>query len=60
MKNNIRLSIFFAAIAAFVAGIGIESPATTERPVAENSATSWSAAFPVAQAGFAQHATTAN
>ena len=54
MKTNIRLSIFFAAIAAFVAGIGIGSPGTTET---QGSATSWSAAFPVAQAGFAQHAT---
>ncbi len=53
MKNNIRLSVLFAAIAAFVAGIGIESPEATEARVAGDAATSWSAAFPVAQAGFA-------
>jgi hypothetical protein len=55
MNHPIRLSGFCAAIAALVAVAGVTTPAS-DAPPASRSSTSWSAAFPVAQAEFAEHA----
>ena len=55
MKNNIRLSAFFAVLAVLVAGIGIESSGSGDASVRPEAATSWATAFPVAQAGFSLH-----
>lgn len=58
MKNNIRLSATFAALAVFIIGVGIESPETAASTATAGAATSWVSAFPVAQAGFAEHKAT--
>ncbi len=59
MKNNIRLTALFAVIAVLVAGAGIDAQPSVDAPATADAATTWSAAFPVAQAGFAPHAAAA-